>query len=127
MAETKEFMVSCGTGKIPARLPAERTLVPSGPPLSATPLADAAASFRQALANPVGMPPLEKLVGKGAKVTIGSGDVSGTQAISLAIATPQRWFSQRRTIRPSAQKYSTHPPSSIRQISLNFATSLCLQ
>ena len=74
MAETKEFMVSCGTSKIPARLPAERTLIPPGPPLSATPLADAADRFRQALANPVGMPSLEKLVGKGAKVTIGIQD-----------------------------------------------------
>jgi lactate racemase len=66
--------VSCGTSKISARLPAERTLIPPGPPPSATPLADAAARFRQALANPVGMPPLEKLVGKGAKITIGIQD-----------------------------------------------------
>ena len=70
MAQTQEFMVSCGTAKIPAHLPMDRARVAPGPPPSAVPLPDAAARFREALADPVGMPPLEKLVGKGAKVTI---------------------------------------------------------
>jgi hypothetical protein len=74
MAQTQEFMVSCGTSRIPARLPMERTRIVPGPPPSAPPLPDAVAAFRHALANPVGMPPLEKLVGKGAKVTIGIQD-----------------------------------------------------
>ncbi len=74
MERTQEFMVDCGTSKIPACLPVERTRIPPGPPTSATPLTDAAATFRQALANPVGMPPLDKLVGAGAKVTIGIQD-----------------------------------------------------
>src|SRR3984893_17554794 len=78
MAQTQEFMVSCGTGKIPARLPVERTRIAPGPPASATPLLDAAASFRQALAKPIGMPPLQKLVEKGAKVTIGIQDGRAT-------------------------------------------------
>ena len=58
MAQTQEFMVSSGTTKIPAHLPTERTRIPPGPPASASPLPDAAAKFRQALAEPVGMPPL---------------------------------------------------------------------
>jgi hypothetical protein len=74
MAQLQEFMVSCGTAKIPAHLPVERTRLTPGPPPSATPLPDAAAAFRHALAQPVGMPPLEKLVSKGAKVTIGIQD-----------------------------------------------------
>src|SRR5437879_5228200 len=74
MAQTQEFMVSCGTTKIPTHLPVERTRIPLGPPPSATPLPDAAAAFRRALAEPVGMLPLEKLVAKGAKVTIGIQD-----------------------------------------------------
>jgi len=74
MAQTQEFMVSCGTGKVAAHLPIERTRIPPGPPPSATPLPDAAEAFRRALANPVGMPPLEKLVKKGARVTIGIQD-----------------------------------------------------
>lgn len=74
MAQTQEYMVSCGTAKIPAHLPAERTRLTPGPPPSAAPLPDAAAAFRHALAQPVGMPPLEKLVSKGAKVTIGIQD-----------------------------------------------------
>src|SRR5205085_7735437 len=45
---------------------------------SAAPLPDAAAAFRRALANPVGMPPLEKLVKPGAKVTIGIQDGRAT-------------------------------------------------
>ncbi len=61
MAQTQEFMVSCGAGKIPVKLPADRLRLPPGPPSSAQPLPDAAAAFRQAVANPVGMPPLEKL------------------------------------------------------------------
>jgi hypothetical protein len=60
MAQTQEFMASCGTAKTPARLPVERTRIPPGPPASATPLPDAAASFRQALAEPIGMPPLQR-------------------------------------------------------------------
>ncbi len=74
MAQTQEFMVNCGTTKVPARLPLERTRIAPGPPASATPLPDAAAKFRQALADPVGMPALQKLVKKGAKVTIGIQD-----------------------------------------------------
>ena len=74
MAQTQDFMVNCGTTKVPARLPRERTRIAPGPPASATPLPDAAAKFRQALADPVGMPALQKLVQKGAKVTIGIQD-----------------------------------------------------
>jgi lactate racemase len=74
MAQTQEFMVSSGTTKIPAHLPTDRTRIPAGPPASAAPLPDAAAKFRQALAEPVGMPPLQKLVQKGSKVTIGIQD-----------------------------------------------------
>ena len=37
MAQTQEFMVSCGTSKIPAHLLMERTRIPSGPPPSETP------------------------------------------------------------------------------------------
>jgi lactate racemase len=70
MAQTQEFMVSCGAAKIPARLPMDRTRIAPGPPPSAVPLPDATARFREVLANPVSMPALEKLVGKGAKVTI---------------------------------------------------------
>lgn len=74
MAQTQEFMVSCGAAKIPAQLPAERTRLTPGPPPSAAPLPDAAAAFRHAVAHPVGMPPLEKLLSKGAKVTVGIQD-----------------------------------------------------
>jgi lactate racemase len=74
MAQTQEFMVSCGAGKIPVKLPADRLRLPPGPPPSAQPLPDAAAAFRQAVANPVGMPSLEKLVSKNSKVTIGIQD-----------------------------------------------------
>lgn len=74
MVQTQEYMVSCGTSKIPAHLPAERTRIVPGPPVSAAPLPDAEAAFRLALANPVEMPPLEKLVSKGARVTIGIQD-----------------------------------------------------
>lgn len=74
MAQTREFMLSCGTGRIPARLPADRARIVPGPPPSLAPLPDAAAALRRALANPVGMPALEKLVGKGSKVTIGIQD-----------------------------------------------------
>jgi Lactate racemase N-terminal domain len=51
MAQTQEFTVSCGAGKIPAKLPADRLRLPPGPPPSA-----------------------EKLVSKNAKVTIGIQD-----------------------------------------------------
>src|SRR5690349_9097862 len=74
MARTQEFMVSCGERKIPAKLPVERLRLPPGPPPSAQPLPDAAGAFRHALANPIGMPPLEKLVSKQSKVTIGIQD-----------------------------------------------------
>lgn len=74
MAQTKEFMVSCGNGSIPANLPMERTRIPAGPPPSAPALPDSAAKFREALANPVGMAALEKLVSKNSKVTIGIQD-----------------------------------------------------
>ena len=74
MTQTREFIVSCGMQKLPARLPAERTRVTPGPPPSLPPLDDAEAAFRRALANPVGMEPLEKLVGPGARVTIGIQD-----------------------------------------------------
>jgi len=46
MAQTQEFMVSCGTGKIPVKLPVDRLRLPPGPPPSAQPLPDAAAAFR---------------------------------------------------------------------------------
>src|SRR5262249_43109801 len=78
MAQTREFMVSCGTTKSSAHLPVERLRIPPGPPPSAPPLPDAAAAFRRALANPVGMRPLEKLVQKGSKVTIGIQDGRAT-------------------------------------------------
>jgi lactate racemase len=78
MAKTQEFMVSCGTGKILDSLPTERTRIAPSPPASATLLADAAASFRQALAEPIGMPPLQKLVRKEAKVAIGIRDGQAT-------------------------------------------------
>jgi hypothetical protein len=74
MSPTQEHMVSCGTGKIPAHLPPDRSRIVPGPPPAAPPLPDAAAAFRHALAHPAGMPALEKLVGKGAKVTIGIQD-----------------------------------------------------
>jgi hypothetical protein len=74
MAQTQEYMVSCGINTIPAHLRVDRTRIVPGPPQSAAPLPDAAAAFRQALAHPVGMPPLDKLVSKGAKVTIGIQD-----------------------------------------------------
>src|SRR6266446_5531179 len=47
MAQTQEFMVNCGTTKVPVRLPLERTRIAPGPPASAPPLPDAAAKFRQ--------------------------------------------------------------------------------
>ena len=78
MSRTQEFMVSCGTAKVPANLPVERTRILPGPPPSQTPLPDAADRLRQALANPVGLPALEKLVGKGSKVTIGIQDGRAT-------------------------------------------------
>ena len=78
MSQTQEFMVSCGTAKVPANLPVERTRILPGPPPSQTPLPDAADRLRQALANPVGLPALEKLVGKDSKVTIGIQDGRAT-------------------------------------------------
>ena len=78
MAQTQEFMVSCGAGKISAKLPADRLRLPPGPPPSAQPLPDAAAALREAVANPIGMPPLEKLVSKNSKVTIGIQDGRAT-------------------------------------------------
>src|SRR5712664_3796950 len=78
MAQMQEFMVSCGTAKMPAHLSVERTRIPPGPPPSAAPLLDAAEGFRRALADPVGMPALQKLVQKGAKVTIGIQDGRAT-------------------------------------------------
>ena len=74
MAQTQEFIVSCGAGKVSAKLPADRLRLPAGPPASAQPLPDAAAAFRHAVANPVGMPPLEKLVNRSSRVTIGIQD-----------------------------------------------------
>jgi hypothetical protein len=70
MAQNQEYMVNCGTTKISARLPIDRTRIVAGPPPSAAPLPNAEDALRQTLADPVGMPPLEKLVGRGAKVTI---------------------------------------------------------
>src|SRR5262245_41593778 len=78
MSRTQEFLVTCGTTKQPAHLPVERTRIPPGPPPSAPPLPDAPAAFRAALENPVGMPPLHRLVAKGAKVTIGIQDGRAT-------------------------------------------------
>ncbi|MFZ1120045.1 MAG: hypothetical protein WB580_13080 [Candidatus Binataceae bacterium] len=57
MAQTQEFMVSCGAVKIPSRLPVQPTHIPPGPPASATPQPDAAARFPQALAEPIDMSP----------------------------------------------------------------------
>lgn len=74
MTTTPEYLLACGTGKISARLPGDRTRIVPGPPPSAAPLPDAAAAFRHALEHPVGMPPLRQLVGKGARVTIGIQD-----------------------------------------------------
>jgi hypothetical protein len=74
MALMEEHLVTCGTAKIRARLPADRTRIIPGPPPSATPLPDSAADFRRALEHPIGMPPLGDLVGKGARVTIGIQD-----------------------------------------------------
>jgi lactate racemase len=70
MAQKQEFMVSCGTARVPAHLPSERMRVALGPPPSAAPLPDASARLRESLADPVGMPSLQKLIGRGAKVTI---------------------------------------------------------
>src|ERR1700746_3932218 len=78
MAQVQDLMVSYGVGKISARLPVERLRVVPPPPLSAQPLTDSAAAFRRALANPVGMPALEKLVGKNSRVTIGIQDGRST-------------------------------------------------
>lgn len=74
MATTHEYVVTCGAGNIAAHLPVDRTRIIPGPPPSAAPLPDAAAAFRHALQHPVGMPPLQQLVGRGAKVTIGIQD-----------------------------------------------------
>ncbi len=70
MATTQEYMVTCGTGKIPAQLPTDRTRIVPGPPRSVRALPDSAAAFRHAIEHPVGMPPLRELVSRGAKVTI---------------------------------------------------------
>ena len=70
--------MSCGTTKIAAQLPVDRTRIPPGPPPSVAPLPDAEAAFRAAVAHPVGMPPLEKLARPGAKVTIGIQDGRAT-------------------------------------------------
>src|SRR5438270_4508347 len=78
MAQLQELMLSCGAGKIPARLPVERLRLVPPPPPSAKSLPDSAAAFRRALADPVGMPPLEKLVGKNSRVTIGIQDGRST-------------------------------------------------
>ena len=51
MAQTQEYPVSCGAGKVPARLPADRTRVAPGPPPSLPALADSAKAFRASLAN----------------------------------------------------------------------------
>ena len=45
MAQRKEHLVSCGTTKIAARLPTERTRIPPGPPPPVAPLPDAEAAF----------------------------------------------------------------------------------
>ncbi len=74
MTKTQEYMVTCGTGKIPAHLPVDRTRIIPGPPPAAAPMPDARAAFRHALEHPVGMPPLSQLVGTGARVTIGIQD-----------------------------------------------------
>ncbi len=74
MSKTQEYMVTCGTGKIAAHLPVDRTRIIPGPPPSAAPLPDARAAFRHALEQPIGMPPLQQLAGKGTRVTIGIQD-----------------------------------------------------
>ncbi len=70
----QEHLVSCGTTKMAAQLPVDRTRIPPGPPPSVAPLPDAEAAFRAAVAHPVGMPALEGLVKPGAKVAIGIQD-----------------------------------------------------
>src|SRR5262249_58708819 len=74
----KGLSVRVGGAKTPRHVAVARTRIPRGPPPSAAPLPDAAEAFRRALAQPVGMPPLEKLVRKGAKVTIGIQDGRST-------------------------------------------------
>ena len=82
MEQTQEFMVSCGSGKVAVKLPAGRLRLPPGPPPSAQPLPDAATALRQAIANPVGMPPLERLVSKQSRVTIGIQDGRGNNYLA---------------------------------------------
>jgi len=52
MALTHEHLVTCGTGKISARLPVDRTRIIPGPPPPAAALPDSAAAFRRALPQP---------------------------------------------------------------------------
>ncbi|MBV8773188.1 MAG: DUF2088 domain-containing protein [Deltaproteobacteria bacterium] len=78
MAQTQQFIVNCGTGRIPVSLPIDRIRIPPGPPPSAQPLPDAAAAFRRAVAEPIGMPSLAQLVSKNSKVTIGIQDGRAT-------------------------------------------------
>jgi hypothetical protein len=53
MAKTQEYMVSCGTGEIPAYQPVDRPRIIPGPPPSAAPLPNAETAFRQALEHPI--------------------------------------------------------------------------
>jgi hypothetical protein len=101
MTAMQEYMVTRGTGKIPARLPVDRTRIVPGPPPSAAPLPDAAAAFRRALQHPVGMPPLQELVGAGAKDTIAIQDgrvPNQERFIEKGVTEPWRIsISRRRT------------------------------
>ena len=82
MAQRQEYLVSCGTTKTAARLPADRTRVPPGPPPSVAPLPDAEAAFRRAVSQPVGMLDLEKLAQPSgpSEITAPSGGVHTQQA-----------------------------------------------
>lgn len=93
MAATQEHLVTCGTGKIPAWLPVDRTRIIPPPPLSVPARSDPAAAFRQALEHPAGMPPLRENVGKG------------------ALGEAEAWLGRQCTIsyhpHPSARNYYT--------------------
>jgi len=85
MAKMTEYAIPSGTGAVLAQLPDERTRIipPPPPPLPA--LENPEAELRRALAKPVGMEPLQKLIGKGSKVTIGMQDGGFRDLRELAI------------------------------------------
>ena len=47
MAQRQEYLVSCGTTKIAAQLPVDRTRIPPGPPPSVAPLPDAESTVKR--------------------------------------------------------------------------------